>query len=174
MTYWVLKVYAVTDIIGTSPTFAELLARKIKASENKKAKKLKEAHLDTAFPRAPHPITGKLSVWIRGSGVYGAIKEALKLYGKPLKEYPSVLGIYFPLECVVIETFHITQATTGEKTLFTAEIVPAGAIGDLIFYGRAPPEKLRPKEIQLGRMKRRGFGLIRLDWSTLKEMQPTV
>jgi len=119
------------------------------------------AHLDGLFFRAVDPITGELKPYIRGSSVFGAIKSALGLKGENL-DYPTVYGIYFDEEHVVLDSKRITTLD-GRPSVTVNEVVVPGAEGYLII-GDLPPEDMRPSTVQIGSWRKKGYGLVKILW----------
>ena len=123
-------------------------------------------HLDFAIPRAEHPITRQLMAYIPGTATYAALKIAAGLAGKPVEIPASIIGIYFPESMVSVKTFFIKKAD-GKPTLMVAEVInpSASSTGQLLVLGDLPQEFKVPA-IQLGKWKKKGFGLIELTWLT--------
>ena len=85
------------------------------------------SHIDRVFLRAVDPLTGGARVFIPGSVVRAALKEAAGLVGVPTGSL-RILGAFFREEDVILLTSNVTKPN-GEKTLTTYEAVRAGAEG---------------------------------------------
>ena len=109
--------------------------------------------LDSVFLRAIDPFRNTMCVYITGSTLRSAIKEALGLAGKPTPEL-FVLGAYFNEEDVIMYSRSVTQAS-GVKTVVNDEAILPGAKG--VVYGILDGIKL-PIQFTIGRSKNRGFG----------------
>ena len=121
-------------------------------------------HLDSMFFRAVDPISGQLKPYIRGSSVFGAIKNALGLGGE-MMDYPVVYGIYFEEEHVVLDSKRVTTIT-GKPSVTVNEVVVPGAEGYLLVEDM-PPKDMRPELIQVGSWRKKGYGLIKIFWNEI-------
>jgi len=124
-----------------------------------------DKHLDFVMPRCVSPFGDKMVPCILGTAVYSAMKEAAGIPGKPLTGSFKILGIYFDEKDVGI----LIRKQTAEKgqqpqsTLSVTEVIYPGAVGSLVYIGQLPPE-LVVNQITVGRMKKRGFGVISIMW----------
>ena len=118
------------------------------------------AHIDYVLPRAPHPITGELMLYIPGTTVYSALKVAAGMAGKPFTMPSKVLGLYFPQSLASINIYHVQK----DKSIpVVAEVVNPGE-GQLLILGDQIPDAIKVSPISVGRWRKRGFGLVQIDW----------
>jgi len=120
-------------------------------------------HLDCFFFRTENPITRKQEILIPGSTVYGAIKVALGKQGVPMK-YPWIFGIFVDEEHVKMNILKRTLPN-GKSSLLCGEIILPNTTGFLLIKD-LPEEDLRPRVINLGKMKKQGYGLVEILWET--------
>lgn len=122
-----------------------------------------DKHLDFAMPRCVSPFGDKMMPCILGTAVYSAMKEAAGIPGKPLTGSFRILGIYFDEKDVGILVRKQTAEKGQQPILSVTEVVNPGSVGSLVFIGQLPPE-LMVNQITVGRMKKRGFGVISIMW----------
>ena len=124
-----------------------------------------DKHLDFVMPRCVSPFGDKMMPCILGTAMYSAMKETAGIPGKPLTGQFRVLGIFFDEKDVGV----LIRKQTAEKgqqpqpTLSVTEVVNPGSVGSLVYIGQLPPE-LMVNQITVGRMKKRGFGVISILW----------
>jgi len=124
-----------------------------------------DKHLDFVMPRCVSPFGDKMMPCILGTAVYSAMKEAAGIPGRPLVGSFRILGIFFDEKDVGV----LIRKQTAEKgqqpqpTLSVTEVVNPGSVGSLVYIGQLPPE-LMVNQITVGRMKKRGFGVISILW----------
>ncbi len=124
-----------------------------------------DKHLDFVMPRCVSPFGDKVMPCILGTAVYSAMKEAAGIPGKPLTGPFRVLGIYFDEKDVgiLIRKQMAEKGQQPQPTLSVTEVVNPGSVGSLVYIGQLPPE-LVVNQITVGRMKKRGFGVISILW----------
>jgi len=124
-----------------------------------------DKHLDFVMPRCVSPFGDKVMPCILGTAVYSAMKEAAGIPGKPLTGSFRILGIYFDEKDVgvLIRKQMAEKGQQPQPTLSVTEVVNPNSVGSLVYIGQLPPE-LMVNQITVGRMKKRGFGVISIMW----------
>jgi len=117
-------------------------------------------HVDRAFDR--WYIGGKYVPVIHGATIYGAIKRALNVVGKPMTGV-SVHYAMFNEEDIHVFKQSIVNAK-GKQTLVVTEAIRAGAEGTLVGnLEKLKKQGIEELVIQVGGKRKHGYGLIKLE-----------
>jgi len=178
-THPILRSIRAYEVIAVTDIQAPLQPKLIETLKEHIAKKYGEGlaeHIDRAFERneVARLLLGekyaKYKVYIPGSAVYSALKDAAGIPGEPLYASFSIFGIVFPEDATRVKIFSITLPDKLRKTLSIVEVIPSGTPG-LMIVGGDIPEKLKSvRYIMIGRGRKRGFGLIQILWEV--EIKP--
>lgn len=164
LTFKVYAVQALAPVIvcrGKEPTRVPLPPDVVKKLREKYGELFD--HIDCFMERRPcFGKPGELCAVIPGSALYGALKEAAGLAGKPLTGDFSIEAAFFPEDAVSTITSKVTLAN-GQPSLTTREAIAPGARGLLVVIGDVP-DVLKAPLIKIGYGKKRGYGTLAIEW----------